>query len=188
MLGPNYETLAKHKLHYLTIARNMRINKCSIYMKLKLHLVLLIKLSLKIENYKRFPLVPNILTFSCTDLVSDCPVGQSSCCFVPLVVNISGFIYLFKYLLFWWHVIILMPLHAIRSAAIPSYSTGRNLTERDQKSTLPKGRNLRDVWGNAITAPMPPSCTYVTDYPQSSSTLWNYRKCGVYTVESEAGC
>jgi hypothetical protein len=25
-------------------------------------------------------------------------------------------------------------------------------------------------------------------YPQSSSTLWNYSKCGVYTVESEAGC
>jgi hypothetical protein len=24
--------------------------------------------------------------------------------------------------------------------------------------------------------------------PQSSSTLWNYSKCGVYTVESEAGC
>jgi hypothetical protein len=24
-------------------------------------------------------------------------------------------------------------------------------------------------------------------YPQSSSTLWNYSKCGVYTVESEAG-
>jgi hypothetical protein len=23
--------------------------------------------------------------------------------------------------------------------------------------------------------------------PQSSSTLWNYSKCGVYTVESEAG-
>jgi hypothetical protein len=27
-----------------------------------------------------------------------------------------------------------------------------------------------------------------SDYPQSSSTLWNYSKCGVYTVESEAGC
>jgi hypothetical protein len=26
------------------------------------------------------------------------------------------------------------------------------------------------------------------NYPQSSSTLWNYSKCGVYTVESEAGC
>jgi hypothetical protein len=25
-------------------------------------------------------------------------------------------------------------------------------------------------------------------YPQSNSTLWNYSKCGVYTVESEAGC
>jgi hypothetical protein len=25
-------------------------------------------------------------------------------------------------------------------------------------------------------------------HPQSSSTLWNYSKCGVYTVESEAGC
>jgi hypothetical protein len=25
-------------------------------------------------------------------------------------------------------------------------------------------------------------------YPQSSSTLWNYSKCGVYTVGSEAGC
>jgi hypothetical protein len=25
-------------------------------------------------------------------------------------------------------------------------------------------------------------------YTQSSSTLWNYSKCGVYTVESEAGC
>jgi hypothetical protein len=25
-------------------------------------------------------------------------------------------------------------------------------------------------------------------YPQSSSTLWNCSKCGVYTVESEAGC
>jgi hypothetical protein len=24
--------------------------------------------------------------------------------------------------------------------------------------------------------------------PQSSTTLWNYSKCGVYTVESEAGC
>jgi hypothetical protein len=24
--------------------------------------------------------------------------------------------------------------------------------------------------------------------PQSSSTLWNYSKCGIYTVESEAGC
>jgi hypothetical protein len=29
---------------------------------------------------------------------------------------------------------------------------------------------------------------YVYSYPQSSSTLWNYSKCGVYTVESEAGC
>jgi hypothetical protein len=28
----------------------------------------------------------------------------------------------------------------------------------------------------------------VPSYPQSSSTLWNYSKCGVYTVESEAGC
>jgi hypothetical protein len=25
-------------------------------------------------------------------------------------------------------------------------------------------------------------------YPQSISTLWNYSKCGIYTVESEAGC
>jgi hypothetical protein len=25
-------------------------------------------------------------------------------------------------------------------------------------------------------------------YPQSSSKLWNYSKCGVYTVEGEAGC
>jgi hypothetical protein len=25
-------------------------------------------------------------------------------------------------------------------------------------------------------------------HPQSSSTLWNYSKCGIYTVESEAGC
>jgi hypothetical protein len=25
-------------------------------------------------------------------------------------------------------------------------------------------------------------------YPQCSSTLWNYSTCGVYTVESEAGC
>jgi hypothetical protein len=24
--------------------------------------------------------------------------------------------------------------------------------------------------------------------PQSSSTLWNYSKCGVYTAKSEAGC
>jgi hypothetical protein len=24
--------------------------------------------------------------------------------------------------------------------------------------------------------------------PQSSSTLWNYSKCGIYTVESEAAC
>jgi hypothetical protein len=29
---------------------------------------------------------------------------------------------------------------------------------------------------------------YMKRYPQSSSTLWNYSKCGVYTVESEAGC
>jgi hypothetical protein len=29
---------------------------------------------------------------------------------------------------------------------------------------------------------------YLPLYPQSSSTLWNYSKCGVYTVESEAGC
>jgi hypothetical protein len=29
--------------------------------------------------------------------------------------------------------------------------------------------------------------TYQTN-PQSSSTLWNYSKCGVYTVESEEGC
>jgi hypothetical protein len=29
---------------------------------------------------------------------------------------------------------------------------------------------------------------YLKIYPQSSSTLWNYSKCGVYTVESEAGC
>jgi hypothetical protein len=28
-------------------------------------------------------------------------------------------------------------------------------------------------------------CKYNT---QGSSTLWNYSKCGVYTVESEAGC
>jgi hypothetical protein len=28
----------------------------------------------------------------------------------------------------------------------------------------------------------------VPTIPQSSSTLWNYSKCGVYTVESEAGC
>jgi hypothetical protein len=28
----------------------------------------------------------------------------------------------------------------------------------------------------------------VIKFPQSSSTLWNYSKCGVYTVESEAGC
>jgi hypothetical protein len=25
-------------------------------------------------------------------------------------------------------------------------------------------------------------------HPQSSSMLWNYTKCGVYIVESEAGC
>jgi hypothetical protein len=30
--------------------------------------------------------------------------------------------------------------------------------------------------------------TYQEGNPQSSSTLWNYGKCGVYTVESEAGC
>jgi hypothetical protein len=29
---------------------------------------------------------------------------------------------------------------------------------------------------------------YWVQNPQSSSTLWNYSKCGVYTVESEAGC
>jgi hypothetical protein len=30
--------------------------------------------------------------------------------------------------------------------------------------------------------------TLFEGHPQSSSTLWNYSKCGVYTVESEAGC
>jgi hypothetical protein len=29
---------------------------------------------------------------------------------------------------------------------------------------------------------------YGSKNPHSSSTLWNYSKCGVYTVESEAGC
>jgi hypothetical protein len=32
------------------------------------------------------------------------------------------------------------------------------------------------------------SLTFFDAYPQSSSMLWNYSKCGVYTVESEAGC
>jgi hypothetical protein len=31
-------------------------------------------------------------------------------------------------------------------------------------------------------------CAEPSKYPQSSSTLWDYSKCGVYTVESEAGC
>jgi hypothetical protein len=30
--------------------------------------------------------------------------------------------------------------------------------------------------------------TAIQAYPESSSTLWNYSKWGVYTVDSEAGC
>jgi hypothetical protein len=30
--------------------------------------------------------------------------------------------------------------------------------------------------------------TFISENPQSSSTQCNYSKCGVYTVENDAGC
>jgi hypothetical protein len=41
---------------------------------------------------------------------------------------------------------------------------------------------------HTASRPAPWSTQSYIEYPQSSSTLWNYSKCGVYTVESEAGC
>jgi hypothetical protein len=40
------------------------------------------------------------------------------------------------------------------------------------------------IWWTALSKATP----FPSEDPQSSSTLWNYSKCGVYTVESEAGC
>jgi hypothetical protein len=46
-----------------------------------------------------------------------------------------------------------------------------------------------EMGGECTTLGRDEKCVnYVCGILQSSSTLWNYNKCGVYTVESEAGC
>jgi hypothetical protein len=55
------------------------------------------------------------------------------------------------------------------------------LTEMSTRN-LPAGKGRPVRKADNFTA------IYEPIYPQSSSTLWNYSKCGVYTVESEAGC
>jgi hypothetical protein len=77
---------------------------------------------------------------------------------------------------------------AVHSAGSPSIPPVEALHASDSKSenNLRKKVKLRFItsignyWGAmTINTPL---------YPQSSSMLWNYSKCGVYTVESEAGC
>jgi hypothetical protein len=58
------------------------------------------------------------------------------------------------------------------------------ITWREERSQETPRRRCKDNNKTDIKT----HCIDLVTYPQSSSTLWNYSKCGVYTVESEAGC